>query len=332
MYPSHQYLKMKQTLLDDIIAKKRKIKEVAEILNISRQSVSKWLAQYKVEGMAGLIPKKSGPKKGHAWNRTKEEIEDQVVEIAKNNPFKGPDWIADILHTNIGIMMHQSTVYRILKRKKERYFQDYKYKRRKKKAYCLDIPGREVQLDCSFPWGYQKHAVIFDAIDDCSRWVCGKVYKNHTAEMTISFLDELIRKAPFQILALRTDQGREFVNEKVKVFLQKKGIEHRINPPYTPQHNGKIERFHQTLKNDAVRINWLFLDDLESLNYKFTLFLYYYNHCRKHSGLGMDKLTPVQKIAYAILASSFDKNVNLMLQQNTFDTKPELKRDFFAQI
>jgi transposase InsO family protein len=142
------------------------------------------------------------------------------------------------------------------------------------------------------------------------------VYENHTAESTIKFLQELINHAPFTISAIRTDQGSEFLNEKVRSFLIQKQIEHKVNPPYTPQHNGKIERFHQTLKNDAVLYNWSFKDDVETLNLKLSLFLQFYNYQRKHTGLGMGKLTPVQKIAYVIIQNSFNSDVNLILQQN----------------
>lgn len=314
MYPSDQLLHMKEKMLTKVIHKEMKLQELAEYFDVTRQSASKWLAKFKHGGMAELVPKKSGPKSGETWNRTNDEVEDLVVQIAKKHIFKGPVWIADQLDAQ-GVIMDQSTVYRILKRKKVRYYTNYKHRRRKKKAYCLDMPGREVQLDCCFPWGYQKKAVVFDAIDDCSRWVFGKVYKDHTAESTIAFLKELIRCTPFTISAIRTDQGKEFLNEKVKRFLTQEHIEHKVNPPYTPQHNGKIERFHQTLKNDAVLYNWLFHDDLETLNLKLRLFLQFYNHQRKHTGLGMFNLTPAQKIAYTIIHNSFNSDVNLILQQ-----------------
>ncbi len=315
MYPPDQLTRMKEKMLTKVLAKEMKLKEVAEYFEVSRQTVSKWLAKYKYGGIAELVPKKSGPKTGCTWNRTPEVIEDVAIEIAEKNPFKGPDWISDEL-LELGIDLEQTTVYRILKRRGIRYYTNYKHQRRKKKSYCLDIPGRELQLDCSFPWGYQREAIVFDVIDDCSRWVFGKVYKHHNAETTIIFLKELLLKAPFPIRAIRTDQGREFVNEKVRTFLKKHHIEHKINPPYTPQHNGKIERFHQTLKNDEIRINWYFNDDLETLNYKFSLFLYFYNHQRKHSGIGMNKLTPIQKLYYATISQLISKNVNLTLQQN----------------
>ena len=317
MYPSDQLLTMKEKMIKKVLAKEMKVKELADHFDVSRQSASKWISKYRFGGMAELTPKKSGPKSGSTWNRTETDTEEKVIELAREHPFKGPLSLSQELSEE-GIVLHQTTVYRILKRRQVRYCRDYKHAKRKRKSYCLDIPGREIQLDCSFPFGYKKKAVISDAIDDCSRFVFGKVLRDHTAQSTIVFLQEVIHRSTFPIRAIRTDQGREFLNKDVKEFLEKNNIEHRINPPYTPQHNGKIERFHKTLKNDAVYCDWYFNDDLETLNYKFTQFLFFYNYKRKHTGLGMNTLTPVEKIALTTLESSYDENVHLILQQNRY--------------
>jgi transposase InsO family protein len=307
---------MKKRKLDQLLKKELKVKDLMKDFDVSTQTISKWKAKYIFGGIAELQPKKPGQKSGTCWNKTEENIENKIMEIAKEYLFKGPDWIAEKLLETENIKINQSTVYRILKRKKVRYFREYKRKKRKVKSYCLAYPGQEVQLDCSFPFGYEKKAVVYDAIDDCSRFVFGQVYKDHTAQSTILFLKQLIKRSPFIISAIRTDCGREFLNKDVKLFLEENNIEHRINPPYTPQHNGKIERFHRTLKDDSVYVDWFFKDDLETLNYKFSLFLDFYNFQRKHTGLGMNKITPIQKLRKFYSNISPSKNVNLILQQN----------------
>jgi transposase InsO family protein len=311
-YICNKMLQLRIKLIKGLDQKKIKQKEVVFLLDVSRQTVSKWLAKYRVEGEAGLAPKKSGPKNGTAWNRTPEETENRICQIAEDNPFKGPDWIGG----HLGIKLNQSTVYRVLKRKKVRYYENYAHKRRKKKAYCLDRPGRELQVDVCMPFGYARKEVVYDAIDDCSRFVFAKVMPDHTAMSSIAFLKELIKKCPFRIEAVRTDQGREF-NKKVTEFLESQGIQHKRNPAYTPQHNGKIERYHRTFKEDEA-CYWSFYATREELNYKMRLWLNHYNFHKKHTGLGMNKLTPAQKIAYTIIQNSFDENVNLILQQNSF--------------
>ena len=311
MYISYKMTMLRKKHLDRIIAKEEKVNEAAFALDVRRETVSRWLAKYKFEGIDGITPKKSGPKKGKAHNRTNDVIEEMVIEIAKKNPFKGPQWIAD----ELPVYLHQTTVYRILKRRGTRYGLHYKHKRRKKIAYCLDRPGRELQLDVCFPFGYSRKEVVYDAIDDCSRWVFAKVMPSHDLKSTIAFLEELICKAPFTIEAFRTDQGREFP-KKMTEWLNERGINHRKNPPYTPQHNGKIERYHRTFKeNEAVF--WNQEGEINEFNYRMSLWLQHYNFNRKHGGLGMNRLTPAQKIIYSYIIKSFtSKNVTGTLQQN----------------
>ena len=97
---------------------------------------------------------------------------------------------------------------------------------------------------------------------------------------------------------------------KNKIFKEEQNqIAYRNNTPYCPEENGKIERFHRTL-NDKL-ISWVLTprDSLEQIQYQLSLFLQYYNHIKKHRGLGMHGLTPIQKLNQCA-------SVNLTLQCN----------------
>ncbi len=316
MYCCHM-VELRIKLVKEIVEGKRKVQDVSELLDVSRQSISKWIAKYRFEGEKGLVPKKSGPKKGSSvYNKTPENIEDLVCKIARNNVFEGPIWISEKLEEKKGINLNQSTVYRILKRTKTRYYRNYRYSKRKKKRYCLDQPGRELQLDVHFPFGYERKDVMYDAIDDCSRFVEGKVMHGHNIESSIKFVEYLISKVPFKIEAIRTDQGKEF-HKRFTKYLETKEIEHKKNPAYTPQHNGKIERYHRTFKENEG-FKWGYDESLDQLNYRLKLWLNHYNYKKKHSGLGMNRLTPVQKLIYVYIQNSLSQNVNLTLQQNIY--------------
>lgn len=298
MYPSYDMLLHREKLLQDIQAKKRKVKDVAEILSVERETVSRWLAKYRFEGLDGICPKKPGPKEGSvAVNRTSESLEDLVCLYGKLNPYKGPEAIADMVWDNEGVQIHKTTVWRVLKRRKQRYGLYYKRLKRKRRAYCLSEPGEEIQMDVHFPFGRARRARVFDAIDDCSRLVYGKVYDGHSQVESIAFVNELILAMPFTIKAIRTDCGGEFGNGFTK-HLGKLGIEHRKNPPYTPQHNGKIERYHRTFKENEGCF-WPFHSTLDELNYRLKLWLNDYNFNRRHGGLHMHRLTPAQKVLHA---------------------------------
>lgn len=76
-----------------------------------------------------------------------------------------------------------------------------------------------------------------------------------------------------------------------EILLKEYGVEHRITKPRTPQHNGKIERFNQTvLREFASRVP----DGLPLAEYRrlFRGFLDYYNNERRHSSINY--LTPAQ--------------------------------------
>ena len=83
----------RERLLQDIQAKRRKIKEVAEILNVKRETVSRWLARYRFSGLDGILPRKPGPKKRSlAVNRTAKEVEEVVCLVSKLNPWDEPQY------------------------------------------------------------------------------------------------------------------------------------------------------------------------------------------------------------------------------------------------
>lgn len=309
MYPSYDMILLRKNLIEEIVHKERSVNEVADILSVRRETVSRWLAKFRFAGMNGIVPRKPGPKKGVAANRTASDIEAQVIACARAHPFKGPVCLAD----ELPFSLHPTTIYRILKRNGVRYGYGYHALKKKIKSYCLDRPGREVQMDICFPFGHQRDGLVYDAIDDCSRYVYAEMKVGHTNTDTIAFLTNLIAKAPFRIEAIRTDQ--EF-SRGITEWLASKGIEHRRNPPYTPQHNGKIERYHRTFKELAV-VYWPFAAELHELSYLLTQWLSFYNFHRKHSGLAMYRLTPVQKLAYAFISNSFSSlNVTGSLQQN----------------
>lgn len=291
----HAYMELKEKMLVEILSKKRKIGEVAGILGISRQSVSKWLAQYKYAWISGITPRKSWPKKNSSvYNRVSSHLESLVIEISKRDNFVWPIGIRDTLLTETWEILNQSTIYRILKRTWTRYFNGYYWSRKKRKLYVKDIPWRELQVDASFPWGYQKKVVIFTAIDDASRIVYSSIFENHSEASTLTFLSELISKVPFPIEAIRTDQGREY-SKKVQKFLTNNHIEHNKNPAYTPQHNGKVERYHRTMKENCCDF-WNWNDDIETYRYSLKLWTDYYNCTKKHYWLGMAGATPSEKL------------------------------------
>lgn len=292
-----RYMHLVEEKLLAIINKQTSVTKVAEDLKMTRQTVYTWKARYERFGIDGLI--KSRKKRSDTpHNKTAEVVEQLVINTARIYWQDGVEALADHIQRLNNLTINPTTVYRILKREGVRYGEHHPRttKRWKIKLYSHQVPGLELQMDTTFPFGYKQGRVIYTIIDDATRWVYAWTYTTANAENTIDFLNRVRTHAPFLIQKIRTDQGSEFKNLMVQAYLAHQGIEHRLNTPYCPEENGKIERFHRTLNEKCV-VGMYASDSLDTLQYKLTLFLQYYNHQKRHRGLGMEGMTPMRKLA-----------------------------------
>ena len=135
-----------------------------------------------------------------------------------------------------------------------------KRKQRKNKPYQrAEYPGQKVQVDVKF---VPSECVVdgrkyyqFTAVDECTRWTYRQMYDEHSTYSAEEFLIELIRRCPFPIREIQTDNGTEFTkalisndpNDKSLFELKLEEYQisyHRIRIA-TPRHNGKVERQHR---------------------------------------------------------------------------------------
>ena len=315
-----ELIAMKKQVLDRLINRELNRSQAAGFLQMHTNAVSRLKKRYIEHGPDILTPKKSGPKNGETHNRTPEWVENIVVQFAVKQPNFGPLPLSEEISDKYGIDLDQTTVWRILTRKKIRYTTKYKrWKQEKPKLYCLNTPGLEMQMDACFPFGRSRKIAGFDAIDDCSRYVYAKLYEREDDDSAIDFVKHLVENVSFRIQRIRVDNryGKRF-----KKYCESIGIEVIVNDPYTPKQNGKIERFHKTLKREFFWKYCSFHDDVELMRYKYNLWLNHYNTRRRHGGYGMNRMTPYQKIASTLFLSlnniNYPQNVTLTMQQYSY--------------
>ncbi len=172
-------------------------------------------------------------------------------------------------------------------------------------------------MDTCFPFGRSRKIASFDAIDDCFRYVYARIYKREDDASAIDFVKHLIKSVPFIVQRIRVDNR---YGNKFKEYCQSIGIEVIANDPYQPQQNGKIERFHRTMKNEFFWKYCSFHDSTELLKYKYQQWLEHYNTNRRHGGYGMNRMTPAQKIVSTLFLSlnniNYPQNVTSIMQQH----------------
>ena len=86
---------------------------------------------------------------------------------------------------------------------------------------------------------------------------------------------------------LLSDNGSSYISGDLAEWLDDRSMEHVRGAPYHPQTQGKIERWHQTLKNRVLLENYYLPGDLET---QLGAFVEHYNHRRYHESL--NNLTP----------------------------------------
>lgn len=135
----------------------------------------------------------------------------------------------------------------------------------------------------------------FTAIDDSTRIRVLKIYDACNQASAIRFVDEVIRRLPFRVLIIQTDNGAEF-QSRFHRHLEEQDIRHVYIRPRTPRLNGKVERshrvddqeFYQLLDKDGIA------DDIHLFNDKLREWEDYYNYHRPHGAL--DGQTPYERL------------------------------------
>ena len=115
--------------------------------------------------------------------------------------------------------------------------------------------------------------------------------------MTETDIETIIQRArerfPNERPRIISDNGPQFIAKDFKEFIRICGMTHVRTSPYYPQSNGKIERWHKTLKGECIRVKTpLSLEDARRLVMEFVA---HYNEIRLHSAIGY--VAPADKLA-----------------------------------
>jgi len=256
-------------------------------LRLPRSTYYRWLKRLS-EGR--LKDKKGGSP--IPWNRIRPEEETQVLAEARASPELSCRQLALTITDSNGAYLSESTAYRILKKagliKPAEIigFKAAKEYRRKTKQ-----PDELWATDCCHlkvtDWGWYY---LISVMDDFSRLILAWDLK---ADMAGGSLEDVVQQAvdltgmtdvPLEDrTVLLSDNGAGYISQQFNDYLRLVGIKHITASPFHPQTNGKIERYHRTLKGE---INQVPHDMPDALKEAIRGFIEYYNYRRYHEGLG----------------------------------------------
>lgn len=224
----------------------------------NRQYVYRWLKRY--DGTIQSLADKSHRPHHHPNQHTEAELK-LIKDMRRRNPNAGlvVFWVKLMQR---GYSRSITGLYRILKRTGEMAVKPKNPKYIPKPYEKMHYPGQRVQVDVKFVpasciVGAAKGEKYYQytAIDEYSRFRYIAAFKEHSSHSSAQFLDQLIKAFKFPIHCIQTDNGMEFTKRLCtsqkrtetlfEANLKHYGIKHKLIRPYTPRHNGKVERSHR---------------------------------------------------------------------------------------
>ena len=289
-YPASEKLEIIRT----VEASHLPVKQTLAMLGIPRTTYYRWYDRWSEGGFDALDD--TAPHPGSVWNRLPDDIRADIVEFALEHEDLTPRELAVKYTDEKQYFVSESSVYRILKAEDlitapahivMKAANEFKDKTTR--------PNELWQTDFTYlkvlGWGWFYLSTI---LDDYSRYIIAwKLCTTMKAQDVTDTLDLALSASGCDQVAvvhkprLLSDNGSSYVAADLADYLSDKGMDHVRGAPHHPQTQGKIERWHQTMKNRVLLENYFLPGDLEQ---QIGAFVDHYNNRRYHEGL--NNLTP----------------------------------------
>lgn len=289
-YAASEKLEIIRTVEQSSLGMRRTLGQIG----IPRSTFYNWYDRYVSEGFDGLEDKKPDP--GSVWNKVPDAVAEQLVTLALAESDLSPRELAVRFTEEKRYYLSESTVYRVLKSRDLITSPAFiVMKASDKFANPTTTVNQLWQTDFTYikvtGWGWYYLSTV---MDDFSRFIIAwRLCKTMSATdvsdtlrdaLTATGLDRMnVRHRP----RLLSDNGPCYVSSELRAWLDENGISHTRGKPYHPQTQGKIERWHRTLKDRILLENHYLPGDLER---QLEDFITHYNTRRYHESL--NNLTP----------------------------------------
>ena len=223
----------------------------------NRQYVYRWRKRY--DGTIHSLADKSHRPHSHPNQHTPDELK-LISDMRRRNPHAGlvVFWVK---LRQRGYSRSITGLYRILRKQGQMAVKPKNPKYIPKPYEQMLFPGQRVQIDvkfvpaaCVVGSAEGQKFYQYTAIDEYSRYRYIEAFDEHRTYSSAVFLEHMLKAFKFPVHCVQTDNGLEFTNRlasshhKPTMFekaLAKHNITHKLIRPFTPRHNGKVERSHR---------------------------------------------------------------------------------------
>ena len=263
-------------------------------LGIPPATFYRWYDRYQAGGPEALEDRPSRPDR--VWNRIPDEVRGRVLDLALAEPELSPRELAVRFTDQERYFVSEASVYRLLKAHDLITSPAFVVVKAADEFHTkTTAPNQLWQTDFTYlkvvGWGWLYLSTV---LDDFSRYVvawklCTTMAASDVTETlelaltTSGCTQARVRHRP----RLLSDNGPGYIAGDLADWLARQQMEHIRGAPCHPQTQGKIERWHRTLKNRILLENHYLPGELEA---RIEAFVEHYNHRRAHESLG--NLTP----------------------------------------
>ena len=250
-----QIAQYRQSLI--LYAEKFGVTKAARKYKVNRQYIYRWKKRY--DGTLGSLHDRSHRPHSHPNRHTKAELK-LIRNMRRRNPNSGIVVLWVKLRQK-GYTRSISGLYRVLVRSGQMAVKLPNPKYVPKPYEQMLYPGQRVQIDvkfvpaaCLVGEAKGKKFYQYTFIDEYSRFRYLEAFEEHSTYSSAVFLKHCAEKFPYVIECVQTDNGSEFTNRlnptgtnRITLFektCNELGIKHKLIKPFTPRHNGKVERSH----------------------------------------------------------------------------------------
>lgn len=270
------------------------VKRTLAELGVNRSTFYAWYRRYAAGGYDALAPHRPAPRR--FWNRIPEPEKERIVRVALDHPERSPRELAWYITDHEGYFISESSVYRILKAFDLVASPQYVVLSAKEHFQHPTSRVHELwQTDFTYfriiGWGWYYLASV---LDDYSRYIIAwKLFTTMSATDVTELLDLAVERTGISTVRVRhrprllSDNGAAFISKELREYLESRGMTQTHGAPYHPMTQGKIERYHRSLKN-VVNLDTYFLP--WELEQEINRFVDHYNNHRYHESL--DNVTP----------------------------------------
>jgi len=270
------------------------VRRTLELLGIPRTTFYRWHRRYELGGFDALKDRK--PRPPQAWNQISQSKRDEIVDLALERTDLSPRQIAFHFTDQERYFVSESSVYRILREYDLLASPDFEVITAADKFRTPTHRVHELwQTDFTYfeviGWGWYYLSTV---LDDYSRYVITwKLGTTMSATAVQATLDDAIALTGVDGVAVRhrprllSDNGPAYVSSQLREYLGERGMAHTRGAPYHPQTQGKIERWHRSMKA-VVKLQKYFAP--WQLEAALRDWVAYYNNERYHESL--NNVTP----------------------------------------